>query len=291
VICEAISPISSPVEDADGVLYVVTQNGDVMRVSKSGQASVDFNIPGQLSGIAIDKTGKNVFIADLADQAIIGRSGDDRNIEVGTVISEYKGASLLGPHSLVIAHISNRIYFTDAGPLGETSLENPKGSLFEIDLGEMLIQALTLHSLAYPTGLALSLDEKNLYVCETCSNRLVRFIVAEKESRKQNVFHQFEGRFGPTAVTIANSGNIYVGRFDFATNSSEGIITVLNRDGERIDKIIIPGAPEISGLCFSRIKPHILYVTDNSKTPVCLRVAIQGEIEEGDKEKSETPFK
>lgn len=66
------------------------------------------------------------------------------------------------------------LFFTDSGPFGETSLENPKvinmtsrtkflkGSLFLIDLEAMIIRPLALNCLAYPTGLALSLDEKNM---------------------------------------------------------------------------------------------------------------------------------
>ncbi len=56
----------------------------------------------------------------------------------------------------------DHLFFTDSGPFGETSLENPKGSLFLIDLEAMIIKPLALNCLAYPTGLALSLDEKNM---------------------------------------------------------------------------------------------------------------------------------
>jgi len=35
-------------------------------------------------------------------------------------------------------------------------------------------------------------------------------------------------------------------------NAGEGLVTVLNKDGEKIDKITIPYAPEITGLGFSR---------------------------------------
>lgn len=115
-------------------------------------------------------------------QAIIAKYGDDKNAEITPIVKDYEGVSLLGPHSLVIAYtmsnskkffsILDYIYFTDAGPFGETSLENPKvnqciilyakGSLFLIDLGEMIIRPLALNCLAYPTGLALSNNEKNM---------------------------------------------------------------------------------------------------------------------------------
>jgi sugar lactone lactonase YvrE len=45
-----------------------------------------------------------------------------------------------------------------------------KGSVFMIDLEEMNIRPLALNCLAYPSGLALSVDQKILYVCETYRN-------------------------------------------------------------------------------------------------------------------------
>ena len=54
------------------------------------------------------------------------------------------------------------LLFTDSGPFGETSLQNPKGSLFEIDLDTLYMNPLALNCLAYPTGLALSNNEKNM---------------------------------------------------------------------------------------------------------------------------------
>lgn len=34
-----------------------------------------------------------------------------------------------------------------------------------------------------------------------------------------SVFHQFQGRFGPTAVAVSTSDKIYVARFEFACKS------------------------------------------------------------------------
>lgn len=49
-----------------------------------------------------------------------------------------------------------------------------------IDLDDSIIRPLALNSLAYPSGLALSVDEKNLYVCETCKNRVLRFVLTSQ---------------------------------------------------------------------------------------------------------------
>jgi len=71
------------------------------------------------------------------------------------------------------------LFFTDSGPFGETSIENPKGSVFMVDLDASDVKAigLALRCLAHPSGLALSHDEKMLYVSETCNNRIIRFVL------------------------------------------------------------------------------------------------------------------
>jgi len=276
-VCDASSNLSSPIEDSDGYLYLVTQNGEVIKY-RDGHMTVDFTISGQLSGITIDKAGKTIFLADLANQAILNKFSDEKNVEITSLVKDYEGVSLLGPNSLVVANSTNCLFFTDSGPFGETSLENPKGSLFLIDLEAMIIRPLALNCLAYPTGLALSLDEKNIYVCETCTNRILRFSVNSQGIYHFSVFHQFSGRFGPTAIAISNlDENIYVARFEFSSNEKDGLVSVLNSYGQQVSEIHIPYAPEITGIGFSSLKPNVLYITENSNTPTCIKVLVQNE--------------
>ena len=70
------------------------------------------------------------------------------------------------------------LFFTDSGPFGETSIENPKGSVFIVDIEDSIIKPLALNCLAYPSGLCLSDDEKIVYVCETGNNRVLRFVLS-----------------------------------------------------------------------------------------------------------------
>jgi len=53
-----------------------------------------------------------------------------------------------------------------------------------------------------------------------------------------------------------------------------GEIVVLNKMGENIGKVPIPEYPEIVGMHFSKQKQDIMYVTENSNQPTCLRVLI-----------------
>jgi hypothetical protein len=35
-------------------------------------------------------------------------------------------------------------------------------------------------------------------------------------------------------------------------NSTEGLVSILNKEGEKVEKIVIPNSPEITGLAFSK---------------------------------------
>ena len=49
----------------------------------------------------------------------------------------------------------------------------------------------------------------------------------------------------------------------------------------------MPGCPEITGLCFSQLKPTILYLTENTNGNKLVRVNIPLEEKEDDKKKKE----
>jgi len=81
-----------------------------------------------------------------------------------------------------------------------------------------------------------------------------------------SVFHQFSGRLGPTSIAVSEQGNLYVARFDFAETSKDGLITVLNPDGDVVDDLLVVGMPELTGLWFSIVtgKKSNLYATESS---------------------------
>lgn len=76
----------------------------------------------------------NVFISDLAHQAIICKTSDEGNEKIFPLFQDFEGFRLLGPNSLAISTRINCLFFSDSGPFGETSIENPKGSIFWCDL-------------------------------------------------------------------------------------------------------------------------------------------------------------
>jgi len=171
---------------------------------------------------------------------------------------------------MFLSERTNSLFFTDSGPLGESSLENPVGSLFVIDLSVSMLKPIIYGSLAHPAGLAMNAEQNILYVAETLKNRILRVVVHSSGVFHTSVFHQFSGRLGPTALAMKGDKDkvetLYVARYDFRESSTNGLISVLNKDGEIIDDLLVNDYPEITGLWFSTLqgKKDNLYATESS---------------------------
>lgn len=131
-----------------------------------------------------------------------------------------------------------------------------------------MLKKIQFDSLAYPTGLAVNASEDVLYVSEMCENRILKVVLHENGTYHTSVFKQFSGRFGPTAMAVSHDGLIYVARFDFASVSDQGVITVLNEKAEIEEEIKLPRLPEITGMYFSKIHENQLYITEASTQSV-----------------------
>jgi sugar lactone lactonase YvrE len=105
------------------------------------------------------------------------------------VIKDYDGNPLKGPHSMVLSEKNNTMFFTDSGPLGETSIENPTGSIFAIDLGVSMLKPVVYNKLANPTGIAISNEENIIFVSETGLNRILRIALHPSGVYHSTVFH------------------------------------------------------------------------------------------------------
>ena len=165
---ETAVPLYCPVEDAEGVLYVVSTNGEVYQVS-DGQITTAFSTGGQPTSLVFDNEG-SAFIADMGYQAILSKTTLDDKIEIAPVIKDFDGTPLKGPNSMCLSSSNNVLFFTDSGPMGESTMDNPSGSVFAIDLSVSMLKPVIVNKLAHPSGIALSPDEKVLYVAETYNN-------------------------------------------------------------------------------------------------------------------------
>ena len=258
--CDIAAPIYSPMEDSTGNLYIVSSNGDIYMVQDS-QLDLMFSTGGQPTAIVFDSQG-SAFIADTGHKAILSQTEIENKYEICPIVKDFEGAPLLGPNSLLVSADLGMLFFTDSGSFGHTGLHNPKGSIFGIDLELNELRPIMAGGLANPYGIAMGLDEKRIYIAETGKNRILRFVQSADGVYHSSCFYQFSGRFGPTAIAMHAKGYLFVARYDFASCAQDGLLSVINENGELIMELGVENAPEITGLCFSKQNENILFLTE-----------------------------
>ena len=203
-----------------------------------------------------------IFVCDEAHQAIF-RQGEDS--QLNEFVKEYEAKQFKGPSAVLLDSVGN-MFFCDSGPLGETTLQSPKGSIFLISADGQLLQPLVLEALADPCALALGLDEKVIFVAEKMQNRLLRLVQRPTGVYHCSVFYQFSGGMGPSGVARDPQGNLYVTRYDFASVAKQGCISVISPEGKLLQEIATP-APELTGITMSP-QQNALFVTEASTNTV-----------------------
>jgi len=204
-------------------------------------------------------SGSTLYIADFAHGSILGvQKGGEQEVIVGV----YEDKPLKGPNSIVSDSIGN-LFFTDSGPLGETGVHSPTGSLFMISGGPtgQILKPLCLEKLAYPSGLAVSPTGKFIYVAEMMTNRVLRFFQQPEGVYHGSVFYQMSGGVGPTGLVCDRQGSLYVACYDTRDSANDGKVLVVSPSGSLLTTIIVSSGPEISGIAIS---DNLLYITEKS---------------------------
>lgn len=122
-----------------------------------------------------------------------------------------------------------------------------------IDLELSLVRPLAHNCLSYPSGLAISKNEQVIYVSETAKNRIIRFVLSPQGIYYFSNFMQFQGRFGPMALSVSQSDLLFVVRYELQSIARDGMISIINHQSAQIlGNIIVPFQPELSGLLISK---------------------------------------
>jgi gluconolactonase len=141
-----------------------------------------------------------------------------------SIVSTYMGMALNGPNDVTVRS-DGTIYFTDpgSGPLGVEGLYRVApgtGTAVQLDKG-----------MQFPNGLALSPDEKSLYVAAATSGKVYKFGVNTDGSLgTRSDFAQ--GLFNCGGLTVDDAGNVYV-----ATPAG---VRVLKEDGTPRGSLAVP---------------------------------------------------
>jgi gluconolactonase len=232
----------------DGVLLFSDVAGNtIYQVAADDEITV-FRMPSDYSnGLAVDPQGR--LIAAESDTRRVTRT--ERNGTVTAIAERFEGARLNQPNDIAVRS-DGTIYFTDpvfgdAAALVELDFRGvfriaPNGSLTLERRGD---------TSEAPNGVALSPDERQLYVTDYFAN-LVRVFDIDTDGSLSKA-RKLVTVSGPDGMAVDQAGNLFVASYN------GGGIEVFAPDGEHWGTIEVPGSP--TNCAFGGTDGRTLYVT------------------------------
>ena len=242
--------LTNPREDSIGQLYVCNESGELLTFNEDGSYSTFLNLGGLPKCIAFGSSNNSIYIADLMNKVVYEKPLE-KDKEINSIFKDYCGISLKGPTSLVRSKDDDYIIAADAGYFGSSTINNTCGSIYLYDINNNVLKPLILNNLAYPCDIYHDKEEDVFYVCEMMNNRIIRLVQNPKGVFHSSVFYTFNGKLGPSAISMDEIGNIYISRSDFFNKNKKdtnGIISIITKEGILSGEIIVDGFSEINGL-------------------------------------------
>ena len=246
--------LTNPREDSLGQLYVCNECGELLTFNEDGSYSTFLTLGGMPKCIAFGPSNNSIYIADLMNKVVYEKP-IEKDKDINFIFRDYCGVSLKGPTSLVRSKDDDFIITADAGHFGSSNINNTGGSIYLFDINNNVLKPIILNTLAYPCDIYHDKEEDIFYICEMLNNRVLRLVQNPKGVFHSSVFYTFNGKLGPSAITMDEIGNIYIARSDFYNKNEKnnnGIISIITKDGILSGEIIVEGFSEINGLLIPR---------------------------------------
>jgi gluconolactonase len=265
-IADGLNFPEGPAWDSKGNLFVSSCYGGYITrissnsISKIADSTSNPNLK-QTNGLTVYKDG-NIFACDYGLGAILKINSEGKS-EI--FVDGFNGKKFNRPNDLAFDDKGN-LYFTDPKSYGKDKLD---GRIFMINVRSREVSLLE-DSLAFPNGIAFSLDGKKLFVCESAQNRILTFKVNDDGSlSNKTVFAELPGG-DPDGIAFDTEGNLYAAHF------GGGAIYVLSPDGTIKEKIFTPGKKP-SNVEFGGEDMKTLFITeDETNSLYSIQVRIPG---------------
>ncbi len=284
-----IAGTEGPTADADGFVYfteLISQR--ILLLSPNGIVSIYRGDSNGANGMVIDPQGR-LIVCEASDrrrrQARVTRT-DLATGKIETLTDNYRGQPFRSPNDVTLDG-SGRIYFTDAGPIGQLD-----GAVYRIDPDGAVTRLLAGPAIERPNGLVISPDDKILYLVE--SNRvneldrrsrparMIRAYDLSPEGAVSNmrVFHDFYPGRSADGLCIDTQGNLYAAagliqrRSTDETLDTKAGIHVFSPAGRLIEFMPIP-EDLVTNCGFGGPGDKTLYVT-SGKTVYKLPAKVAG---------------
>lgn len=228
--------------------YTGTDISNVGAQSTSGRLAV---IVLGSNGLALDPQGR-VVIATHGDRNVVRLEHDGRRV---VLADRYDGKRFSGPNDLV-AKSNGALYFTDnifglRGRDKSPARELPFNGVYLVKDGKVELLDKDPQG-GSPNGIALSPDEKHLYVGS--GGKILRYEIQPDDT----IAHEHVViESGTDGMKVDEKGNLYL--------TTRGAVLIVSAEGKRLGTIQLPKVPGISttttNVAFGDADRKTLYIT------------------------------
>ena len=253
VIREGFDGTEGPVALADGSIVFTENRADrLVRIAPDNSVSTYLEHTGGANALALRSDGE--LLAVQTTQPGIARLQPASQV----IAANYSGKPFNRPNDLALAR-SGSVYFSDPGapPAAGTPRSAAKTGLYWLDPRGKV--SLVADDISRPNGVALSPDERTLYVANSWGEHLIAFAVAadggvsgRRDFAKLAGFRTTpEGPVsGADGIAVDTAGRVYA-----ATSAG---VEVFSPDGTALGVIALPKQPQ--NLAFGGTDRSQLYV-------------------------------
>ena len=245
------------VEKGGYLLFSNKPEQTINRWTRDGQYSVYLDLkpfvnpPGtrvtMASGMALDKEGRLVYCS-AGEQAIIRLEADGKRT---VLLDNFEGKRFVHPNDMTFRS-DGSLYFSDQGdpPPGKTAEQSTGAYLFKDGKLRRIAEQLKR-----PNGLAMSADERTIYIADADEKKLFRFeILPDGSTGKPEFVIDVAKQGSIDGMRVDKAGRIYLGL--------PGGVWVVAPDGTHIGTIVIPD--RVSNMAFGDDDLKTLYMMNHT---------------------------
>ncbi len=226
--------------DGDGSILFSDIGNRIMRFDpKTGKTTVFREPSGRANGMIFDSAGRLIVAEGANTDGGRRVSITERDGTIRTLADNYDSKRFNSPNDVAVDRMG-RVYVSDPRYVGNEPRKLNFEGVFLIDSQGFVIPLVT--TAIKPNGLALSPDEKTLYISDNGAGRRV-LIAAERgptgKVGRSKVIHDFGAGRGIDGMTVTTDGWI-VGA---AGSGGKAGVVVLSPDGKILATIPTPEDP------------------------------------------------
>lgn len=286
----AVAFTEGPAADASGRVYFsdIWNNRILCFDSKTGQTSVWRADSGRSNGLLFDRQGR-LLACEGNEFGPGGRrriTRTDMTTGVVEVLTDrFDGVQYNSPNDIA-ACSNDQVFFTDPCYGDRATMQMPHESVYRIDPDGSVKRVVNQPDIQRPNGIALSPDEKTLYVVDSCpvtggNRKIWSFqLAADGSVSGQRLVFDFAPARGGDGMAVDSQGNLYIAagimypRGPHETADVPPGIYVVEPQGKLRGRIPVP-EDVITNVTFGGDDLRTLYVTAG-KTLFSIRVSVPG---------------